>query len=94
MCTIYVLGVYVCTFDAARQHVVFINKLFEIEFEIEFEFIFVPNCHGVPRKSCVNKKSYDVATKPRIKILMNISLSVYPRKLTPGNKWYHSIHNS
>jgi hypothetical protein len=25
---------------------------------------------------------------------MNISLSVYPRKLTTGNKWYHSIHNS
>jgi hypothetical protein len=24
----------VCTFDAARQHVVFINKLFEFEFEV------------------------------------------------------------
>jgi hypothetical protein len=32
LCTVYLLSVYVCTFDA-RQHVVFINKLFEFEFE-------------------------------------------------------------
>ena len=31
LCTIYLLSVYVCTFDA-RQQVVFINKLFEFEF--------------------------------------------------------------
>jgi len=30
LCTVYLLSVYVCTFDA-RQHVVFINKRFEFE---------------------------------------------------------------
>ena len=33
---VYLLSVYVCTFDA-RQHVVFINKLFEFELMIAFK---------------------------------------------------------
>ena len=33
LCTVYLLSVYVCTFDV-RQHVVFISKLFEFEFDI------------------------------------------------------------
>jgi hypothetical protein len=33
---VYVLSIYVCTFDAC-QHVVFINKLFEFELMIAFK---------------------------------------------------------
>jgi hypothetical protein len=36
LCTVYLLNVYVCIFDA-RQHVVFINKLFELKIDKQEE---------------------------------------------------------